>query len=289
MSYQRIKNDKNISVIIPVYNGVKYLKKCFDSLYNQIYKKFEIIVVDNNSGDGSVEYIKNNYPRIKIIENKKNLGFARANNIGIKEALKKGAEVIVIISQDNYFETNFLYEGLKILEIKEVGVCTPKIIYAGTNIIWWAGGKFLTTKDLLRKFTVKITEHIGKKEKDLGQYNKIREVDVLTGNTLFIKREVFEKIGLFDEKYFLYGDDVDFSLRVKEAGFKLLYFPSTKVYHMTPLKSFKKRTPWSLFLKYKRYMRGLLTNVNRYLIWYQKLIWYFKLPLAVIITLLRKD
>ncbi|MBU0598628.1 glycosyltransferase family 2 protein [Patescibacteria group bacterium] len=278
---------KKITTIIPIYNGLKYLKICLDSLNQQTYKNFEIVLVDNASTDGSPDMIKKSYPGVKIIYNKKNLGFARANNKGIKYALENNSDYIVITCQDDRFEPNFLEQGIKVLEQKGVGMCTPKVIYDETNRIWWAGGKLLPLKELLKSTSIKISEHTGKGDEDVGQYNSPRLVDILTGNALFVKREVIEKVGYFDEKYFLYGDDIDYSIRARKAGYSLIYFPDTTVYHMTPLVRRDKRTLKQLILKFKRYLTGWILLAAKHLKWYVKIIWFVKLPITLLFTLFK--
>ena len=282
-----IESPGKISVVIPTYNGMKYLPICLDSLYQQTYGNFDIVIVDNASNDGTVDFLKTNYPKIKIIANNKNLGFAKANNKGVKYALAHGSRYIVITCQDDRFQSNFLEEGVKILEQEGVGMGTPKIMYDNTNRLWWAGGKLLSTKELIKSPTIKIGEHVGKREEDKGQYNTMTKADALTGNALFVKKEVFDKIGYFDERYFLYGDDIDFSVKARKAGYDLIYFPTTTAFHMTPLKRKQKRTLKQLFLKFKRYLTGLTMVVVRQLKWYEKIIWFIKLPVTLAISLVK--
>ena len=216
---------KNVHIIVLNWNGKDDTIECVESLQEINYDNYKIIVVDNGSEDDSVFEIKKNFPRIKIIENKKNLGFAGGNNIGMKYAMENEADYVLLINNDTTVDENFLTELVKIGESnKKIGALGSKIYFhSEPNRIWFAGGKVNWLKN---KGT-----HLGLDEIDNGQYNKISEVDYLTGCCLLVKREVIEKIGVLAEDYFLYYEDTDFSARVKNAGYKIMYVPKSKIYH----------------------------------------------------------
>ncbi len=216
---------KKVYIIILNWNGKDDILECIKSLKKINYGNYKIIAVDNGSSDRSVFEIKEKHPEIIILENKKNLGFAGGNNIGIKYAIDSRTDYVLLINNDAIVEENFLNKLVETGESdKKIGILGSKICYYDEpKIIWFAGGNvnWLKNKGV----------HIGLDEIDKGQYDKIKEADYLTGCCLLIKREVIEKIGLLSEDYFLYYEDTDFALRAKNAGYKCIYVPSAKIYH----------------------------------------------------------
>lgn len=216
---------KKVYIIILNWNGKNDTLECLKSLEKINYGNYKIIAVDNGSSDGSVFEIKEKHPQTIIIENKKNLGFAGGNNIGIKYAINDEVDYVLLINNDTTVEENFLNELVNVGESdKKTGILGPKICYYDEpKIIWSAGGNvnWLKNKGV----------HIGLNEVDRGQYNKTKEADYLTGCCLLIKREVIEKIGVLSEDYFLYYEDTDFCLRAKNAGYKCVFVSGSKIYH----------------------------------------------------------
>ena len=233
------------SVVVLCYNGMKYLDGCLKTLKKQTYQNCEVIVVDNNSSDGSADYVKKNYPWVIVIETGKNLGFSGGNNVGIKHALANGAEYIILLNQDTEVEENFIEEGVKCLKGDGVGACCPKIKFYGTNMIWCAGAheiesgnKKFSRMSLLTRSMNDLIINRGYCEVDNGQYNKEEEISDFNGCAPFINRKVFEDVGFLDDRFFMYYEDIDFGVRILKKGYRIIYFPSTTVYHKTPL-------PWN--------------------------------------------
>lgn len=231
---------KKIFVIILQYNNIKDTLICLKSLKKlQITNyKVQITVIDNGSENIQYYLPALSSSQVKIILNKKNLGFAAGNNIGIRYALKNDADYILLLNNDTLIDKNLTSELLKTAESDEkIGIVAPKIYFAPGfefhknhysknqrgKVIWYAGGII----DLLNVYG----HHIGVDEVDKGQYDKIKETDFASGCCMFVKKKVFEIIGLLDEKYFLYYEDLDFCLRAKKAGFKIIYAPKAIVWH----------------------------------------------------------
>ncbi len=225
-----------IAIIILNYNGLKNTIECINSV-NKLKMtncKLEIIVIDNNSRDNSKEILQK-IKGIIFIKSNNNLGYAGGNNLGIKLALKKECQYILIINNDTLVDQNLLVDLLK--SSKDSAIIAPKIYFAPGNefhkdrymkedlgkVIWFAGGKI--------DWNNIMGIHIGVDEVDTGQFSKKREIDFATGACMFISRKVFEKIGLLDEKYFLYLEDMDFCYRAKKAGFKILFEPKAVIWH----------------------------------------------------------
>lgn len=211
-----------VTIIIPNWNGKHFLKTSLNSLKGQTFKDFEIIVVDNGSTDGSIEFLQDNYPEVRIIRFSENRGFSAAVNAGIKEA--KG-EYIALLNNDAEVDPKWLEELVYALErYPEVGFCASKMVnYFNRSIIDTAGDGF-------SRYGIAFKRGSGKP--DGPEYNKEEYVFGACGGAAIYRREVFDKIGLFDEDFFAYLEDVDLSFRAQLRGFKCLYVPTAIVYHM---------------------------------------------------------
>ncbi len=222
-----------VTIVILNFNGANVTKECVESL-KKASGSFEIIIVDNGSTDGS-DKILSKIKGITFLQNKENLGYSGGNNSGIKVALKNGAEAVLVLNNDTIVEKDFLINLLR--ATKKADVISPKIYFAPGfefhkdryklkdlgKVIWFAGGKI--------DWNNIMGIHLGVDEVDNGQFEKQKEIEFATGACMLIKSEVFKKIGLFDEKYFLYLEDMDFSRRVKLAGFKIYFEPSSVIWH----------------------------------------------------------
>lgn len=213
---------KKVAVVILNFKVKNETINCIQSLKKSEYKNLDIIVVDNNSCDGLAQEIQK-IDGVSFISNNKNLGYTGGNNIGIKKALSNNADYIFILNPDTLVDKNAIGSLLSTAERENAAIVGPKILFSDKKTIWYAGG----TLDLANV----LGRHRGVDEKDNGQYKKIEETDNVTGGAMFVKREVFEKIGLFDDKYFLYYEDSDFCYRAKKAGFKLFFDPFAIIYH----------------------------------------------------------
>lgn len=225
-----------IAVVILNYNGLENTLQCLESIRkcDTDSHKVEIVVVDNNSGDGSQEAL-GKLKDIHLINNTENLGYSGGNNIGIKKALERMADVILVLNNDTIAQSALVINLVQAL--KSADIASPKIYFAKGyefhraiykkqelgHVIWYAGGKI--------DWDNIIGMHIGVDQVDTGQFENSTEIDLATGAALIVKREVFEKIGLFDEKYFLYLEDMDFCVRAKKAGFKIIYAPQAILWH----------------------------------------------------------
>ena len=209
-----------INIIVLNCNGKDVLKKCMAGLFRLDYPNFEVVVVDNNSIDGSLEDARQNFSRAIYIKNEQNLGFSAGNNIGIKYSLEKMANFVLLLSVDIEIDKNLLTKLVKAAEENpEAGIFSPiifsgnsdKILFSGGKIDWWrmeseciinSGPPASATAEALRAG---------------GNDN----LDFISGDAMFIRAEVFKKIGLLDEVFFLSWADKDFSFRAKKAGFAL--------------------------------------------------------------------
>lgn len=238
-----------VSIVITNYNGLKHLKECFNSLYNLNYQNFEIIFVDNNSQDKSVEFIKFNYPKVKIIQNDEDYGFSGANNIG---ALKAKGKYIVLLNIDTIVNENWIIELVKIAESsKDVGIVASKqFFYYNRDLMFYAGGRC----DKYGK-----SAHIGENKKDNKYLNKNRKTFYACGAGMLIKRALYERIGLFDPLYYAYSEDFDLSWRAWLSGYKVIYSPKSFLYHKIG-QILGSISPFKQFLAERNKLRTLLKN-----------------------------
>ncbi|MFC1700533.1 glycosyltransferase family 2 protein [Patescibacteria group bacterium] len=218
-----------VFVIILNWNGWRDTLECLKSLKQNNYWNYKIVVVDNGSTDNSLDRLQDidSDKRISLLPIGTNLGFSGGNNIGIKYALKNGADYILLLNNDTKVDKYFLSELIKQAEgDRNGGLFGPKIYYHDNpEVIWFAGGKIN-----INPFEVNGT-HIGLNKPDSEKYNQIKKVDYITGCCFLIKKEVIDKIGFLDEDYFLYYEDADYCLRARKAGYKCTFVPSAKIWH----------------------------------------------------------
>lgn len=215
-----------IYIILLNWNGFPDTLECLESLKKIDYPNFEVIVVDNNSTGDDVNIIKEKFGDFvkELIVSKDNLGFSGGNNLGIEYSLNEGADFILLLNNDTIVEPDFLSKLLDVFINKDsVGISAPQINYYNTpEIVWTVGGKISKLRGSGFAYSDKNESEIDKNEKF---------VTFASGCCLLIKREVFEKVGLFDEKFFLYVEDTDFCYRSHKAGYKIIVSPNSKIYH----------------------------------------------------------
>ena len=229
--------EPEVFITILNWNGKKDTLECLSSLKKIAYKNYEIILVDNGSKDDSVKEIKKNFPDMTIIKNKENLGFAEGSNIGIRHALKKKADYILLLNNDAIVDKRFLSEMMKVAESdRKIGIVCPKVyFYSKPEILQYAGLRFDITRG---KSVLK-----GYNEEDIGQFDDIMEMDFCGGTCMLVKRGMFEKVGLFDEDYFAYFEDNDFGFRVRKEGYKIMFCPKAKIWHKVSTSSGGQENP----------------------------------------------
>lgn len=212
-----------VSIIIVNWNGKDHLTKCLRSLKRIDYKKTETIIIDNGSTDGSVEYIKHEYPGIICIRNADNSGFSKANNQGIKKA--KG-EYILLLNNDTKVRRNFLSILVKKISLDPlIGAVQPKILHWEKPGKLDSIGSFLTNTGFLF--------HLGFEELDSKKLDKEIKLFSGKGSCLLFKRKILKITGNFNEDFFAYFEETDLCWRVWLAGYHLIYEPEAVIYHKT--------------------------------------------------------
>ena len=213
---------QKVYVVILNWNGRRDLETCLDSLLPQTEAK-NIVVVDNASSDGSVKLIKNKYPDVMLLQNKKNLGFAGGVNAGIRYALQDNADAVALINNDAVAAKDWLKELSQFLDNNpNVGIATSKIIDAKNH-------RFDSTGE---QYTVwGLAYPRGRGEPAGVQYDKQTEIFGASGGASIYRAEMLKEIGLFDEDFFAYYEDVDLSFRAQLSGWRVAYVPQAIVNH----------------------------------------------------------
>lgn len=228
-----------IFINLITFNDNVSTNACLESLEKLNKKAFEleVVVVDNGSKEKFETDREYKNFNLKILYSEKNLGFSEGQNLGIKYALEETADYIVVLNNDVITDENLIVELLNSFQSQEVGVVCPKIYFAKGyeyhknryekkdlgKVFWYAGG-LIDWENVFGK-------HRGVDEVDKGQFDQREEIQVATGCCMMVRRDVFEKVGLFDKSFFLYYEDADLSMRVKSKGFKIIYEPKAVLWH----------------------------------------------------------
>lgn len=278
--------EKKVSIILLNYKGYEDTKACINSLKEIDYKNFNVIVVDNDSQDGSLEKLQQDFnlksccsleascslkadehsrcenitkesqhfitvgnEEVHFMASGKNGGFAYGNNRGIELALSKGAEYVLLINTDTLVEKDFLNILVEEAESRqEVGVVTGKILYESKrDSIWFGGGE------------INWSRFYGAH----SHYEDARYITFSTGCLMLIKKSVFEKVGLLPEQYFMYYEDVDFCAMLQDAGFKIYYTPKSVIYHKVSASTGGEESPFAVYLNTKNRLRFMNKYKNK--------------------------
>ncbi len=241
-----------ISVIVVNFNGEKFLQNCLSSILKNDYPNFEVIFVDNNSGDKSVELVRKLFPKVKVIESRKNLGYAGGTNLGCRKAV---GDYFLIINNDTSVEKSFLKNLFgAFAEIPHLGCVQPKIVTMENPRELDSCGSFLTDSLFLY--------HYGyRKNEKLAKYNRPFPVFSVKGVAMMVSRKAVKEIGMFDEDFWCYYEETDFCHRCWLAGWECWYYPKALVYHAaggTSLVYFK--NDFIQFQNFKNKMVSFLKN-----------------------------
>lgn len=237
-----------VSVIILNYNGENDLIECFNSLKNVKYQNVELILVDNGSSDNSIEIVRNKYEDVRIIELGTNTGFSLGNNLGV---LRANGDYIALLNMDTVVDENWLTElVITAQKTPKIGVVASKIYYYNEkNVIDYAG----STCDIYGN-----TAHVGAENKDNNYLNQQRMTFYACGASLLFKKELYNKIGLFDPLYYMYYEDVDFSWRTWICGYEVVYTPKSHIYHK--INRVRHNFPRIIYMTQRNKLRTLLKN-----------------------------
>ncbi len=239
-----------VSVVIPSLDGEKLLPVALESLHEQTFRDFDVVVVDNASKDRSLELLKSRYPRVKVVALRRNMGFAGAVNRGIEAS---ASEFVAVLNNDVEVCPRWLEElHTALTEHAEAGSAGPKMMrYFERNRINILGLRLNRTGEI---------ELIGAGEDDHGQYDQARHVFGVSAGAALYRRKMLNEIGLFDEEFFANHEDVDLAFRAQLAGYKALYVPSALAYHMV-----------GSTIRRRKYLPTYLNNRNKILFFWKNM------------------
>ena len=217
---------QRVWVVVLTWNGWRVAESCLDSLEPAMRRGVHVLVVDNGSSDGTPRQVRAEFPDVVLVENQDNLGFAAGNNVGIERALEGGAEYVVLLNQDAIVAPDCIDELVAAARRHpSAGTVSAKIYYLhAPQRLWFAGASFSTRSGSSR--------HLGQGEVDRGQHDVEREIDRGCACAMLISKRALEAVGLFDERLFLYGEEIDFALRERRAGFVDVYAPRARAWHL---------------------------------------------------------
>lgn len=224
-----------LSVIIVNYNVKHFLEQALTAVFHsKVNFNFDVFVVDNNSADGSVEMVKTHFPQVHLMAERENHGFSKANNLAIKASM---AKYVLLLNPDTVIETDTLQKSVDFMErTPDAGGLGVKMIDGRGNFLPESKRGFPSPMVAFYKMTGLSTlfphsTTFGKYHLSYLDKNTIHEVEVLSGAFMLLRKSVLDDIGLLDEAFFMYGEDIDLSYRIVQAGYKNYYFPTTKIIH----------------------------------------------------------
>jgi len=220
-----LNHSPSLTIIVLTWNNFTDTAECLHSLRKLDYPRYNVVLVDNGSTDGSIERLQSVFPEVKIIRNSENIGYAGGNNIGIEYALSKDVDYIILLNNDTIVDINLATELIQASHTSEnVGIfgCV-NYYYNDRKRIQFSGGTFdWKTGDI-----IDTTRH----EIDEGQFQLLKEVDTVAGSCLFLPTRVIKTVGLFDNRYFLTFEESDLCCRVKKAGYKVYTYLGARIWH----------------------------------------------------------
>ncbi len=260
-----------IGIVTVTFNSSSVLNEFMQSCLKQSYHNFILYVIDSGSSDNTLDLLKvYTDKRIVVIDTGYNIGFAAGSNRGIQRAFTDGCDYICLLNNDTVFNSNLFSILLSNLELANVDMAAPKMMYHEPyNKIWYAGGEFK------KRHEYKVI-HYGENEIDIGQYDNPGFCEFAPMCCVLFKKECFDRIGLLDEKFFVYSEDADWFLRAKRAGLKLLYIPQAVLLHKVSSLTEGPRSKFSAMFGtrnkvyfIRKNFRGLkrVTYITEYFLW----------------------
>ena len=213
----------NIVAILLNLNNYPDTYDCLQSLAQVKYSHLRIIVVDNGSSDDSFLLLQRNFPDVETLRSDTNLGFTGGNNFGIARALQRNADYVLLLNNDTLVDTDFLLPLVRVAEAEpNIGIVGPTILYASDpHRIWYAGGKA----------RYGLCSHANTGELDRKQNTDAHETGFVSGCAMLIKAGVLRKLGLLDDRLFVYHEDTEFCFRARKAGYRCMYVPEARIWH----------------------------------------------------------
>jgi GT2 family glycosyltransferase len=250
-------------VIILNWNGYQMTSDCIGSLMAMDAADYEIVVVDNGSGDGSAGLLARDFPQITMLSQSSNLGFAAGCNVGMRYALARGAEYILLLNNDTYVASDFLREMRRAMGSNpRIALVCPKIYFADQpNMLWYAGADF--------SLWTGTPKHRGWKEIDRGQFDQHLEISQGTGCAMLVRCRVVRDLGLLDERFWAYIEDLDWSVRFLKSGYRLAFAPKARIWHREGSTSVKLLGSGSQSIRQFFSTRNMVFLARKHVRWWQ--------------------
>lgn len=261
-----------VYIIILNWNGWQDTAECVESVLKTNYPNFKILIIDNGSTNNSVKILSERFPDIEILPTGKNLGYTGGNNRGIDRAIADGAEYVFILNNDTVVDREFLNPLVEAMEKdKQIGITSGIIYhYNAPGIIQYAGG--------YTGFYTGNSYCIGGGMLDKGQFNIPKEVPCSAGAAMLMRADLIRNIGTLNEKFFIYSEELDISLRAKNAGYKVTYTPGSKILHKIGSDTSQASSLMSLFsLRNRIWIERMYATKFQYLI-FNLYSWFYLFP-----------
>ncbi len=283
-----------VSIVVVNWNNFADTAECLESLGKTTYPNYDVVVVDNASNGDDARLLRERFADcIRLIENDRNCGFAEGSNIGMRDALDRGADYVALLNNDTVVAPDFLDDLVAMAQSDgRVGIMGGKVYcYETPDMIWFAGGviNYWTGSTPIR----------GSGATDRGQYEEIAEVDWICGCFMFITRELLQTVGMLDKRFFFGWEDADLCVRAARSGFKILFVPGARIWHKTFPPEKKERlmglpvyyaTRGRFIFLEKHFTRlQFITSALYFLVWFPRFSWHYsrilgqrKVPLYIV-------
>jgi GT2 family glycosyltransferase len=251
------------TVVVLNFNGAQLLPACLDSLGRQTHTDLDVVVVDNGSSDGSAALVAQNYPWARFLALDKNYGFSIANNIALRDAFEQGNEYALLLNNDTFAAPEFVSEMLAVIRSDaRIGAVCPKIYFADQpNVLWYAGADF--------SLWTGRTKHRGWKEIDRGQFDDRAEITQATGCAMLVRRSALGDVGLLDEQFWAYVEDLDWSVRFLKRRYRLGFAPKARVWHHDGATAVKSLGSGSAAIRQFFSTRNMVFLARKHVRWWQ--------------------
>ena len=267
-----MEQDALVYIILVNFNSKVHTVECIESLEKITYKNYKIIVVDNASSDDSQEVITKQFPEVIWIQNSENTGFADANNCGIQYALKHGTQYVLLLNNDTTVDKSFLEHLVDAYESdSSIGIATGKILYyQNHSIVWYAGGFINHWKGS--------SDAVGYGKEDTHYNNRTEYCTFASGCCMLISAQAIKCVGLMDNSYFLYYEDLDYCTRFFNMKYKILYCEEAVIYHKESVTTRKSSPLFTYYLVRNRllYIKENNNMIYRWGAYIYSLAWFTK-------------
>lgn len=242
--------------VVVTYNGAEWIEKCLSSLVNSAMKgEHQVIVIDNSSVDGTIPIIKNQFPQVELVETGDNLGFGKANNIGILKAIERNADYVFLLNQDAWVDTDTIQRLVSVSsENKEYGIVSPMHLNGDRSYIDYYVNAYIAKNQ-------SISRHI-LSDRYQNKTDQIYTIDFVNAAIWLLPLDCVKKIGLFDPVFFHYGEDKNYANRVKYHNYKIGLVPAVTACHDRERVVTRKKTYARYKLMYTGEMLNNLCNLN---------------------------